>query len=171
MTATGGTTPYTSWTATGLPPGLSMSSTGLISGTPQLAAAGVGGATSASVAITVIDSASQTASGTLTLAITDPNGPFAITAPAAATFTAAGGVTGQFLATPANAAFNPITWTMTGGDPGITFSAATGSNVTINVAGGVPANTYNLQVTATDTPPCGGPAHTVTVPFTITKNP
>jgi hypothetical protein len=35
-TASGGTAPYT-WSATGLPPGLTMSSTGVLSGTPTIA--------------------------------------------------------------------------------------------------------------------------------------
>jgi serine protease len=55
MTVTGGTTPYT-WSATGLPPGLSInSSTGLISGTVTR----IGTST---VTITAVDAASRSAS-------------------------------------------------------------------------------------------------------------
>ncbi len=56
-TATGGTTPY-SWSATGLPPGLSINGTnGTISGTPTTAG-------SYSVTVTVTDSSSPALSGT-----------------------------------------------------------------------------------------------------------
>jgi hypothetical protein len=56
MTATGGTPPYT-WSATGLPSGLSIdSSTGLISGTTGI---GVGGYT---VTVTAVDAAGRSAS-------------------------------------------------------------------------------------------------------------
>lgn len=48
FTATGGTTPYT-WSATSLPAGLSLSSSGLLSGTPSSAG-------SFSVTVTVTDS-------------------------------------------------------------------------------------------------------------------
>lgn len=48
FTATGGTTPYT-WTATGLPAGLTLSTAGLLSGTPT-----AGG--SFNVTVTVTDS-------------------------------------------------------------------------------------------------------------------
>jgi len=62
MTATGGTTPYT-WSATGLPTGLSInSSTGLISGTTRIA----GGYT---VTVTVADAASRSASTQFTWAV------------------------------------------------------------------------------------------------------
>jgi hypothetical protein len=54
LSATGGTPPYT-WSATGLPAGLSISSGGLISGTPTTAG-------TSSVTATVRDSASQTGS-------------------------------------------------------------------------------------------------------------
>ncbi|AHH98412.1 putative Ig domain-containing protein [Kutzneria albida] len=56
LAATGGTSPYT-WTASGLPAGLSISSGGLVSGTP-------GTAGSYSVTATVTDSAGKTGSAT-----------------------------------------------------------------------------------------------------------
>jgi hypothetical protein len=62
LAATGGTAPYT-FSATGLPPGLSISASGLISGTPTT----VGNYT---VTATVTDSASATGSTTFTWAIT-----------------------------------------------------------------------------------------------------
>lgn len=65
--ATGGVPPYT-WTATGLPAGLSVSSTGAISGTATAAGA-------ASVSVTVKDSLGTTASSTLQLTVVLPTAP------------------------------------------------------------------------------------------------
>ncbi len=56
LSASGGTSPYT-WTATGLPAGLSISSSGLISGTPTTAG-------TSSVTVTATDAAAKTASAT-----------------------------------------------------------------------------------------------------------
>lgn len=66
LAASGGTAPFT-WTATGLPPGLSVNGS-QISGTPTA----VGGY---SVVVKVTDSASLSASATFSLAITDPPPP------------------------------------------------------------------------------------------------
>ncbi len=63
LSATGGTAPYT-WTATGLPAGLSISSAGVISGTPTTVA-------SYSVTATAQDSASHTGSATFAWNITN----------------------------------------------------------------------------------------------------
>jgi len=62
LQATGGTAPYT-WTATGVPPGLTLSTGGILSGTPAANATG-----SYSMVITVTDSSSppQSASQTFT---------------------------------------------------------------------------------------------------------
>jgi len=56
LSASGGTSPYT-WAATGLPAGLSISSSGLISGTPTTAA-------TSSVTATATDAAAKTATAT-----------------------------------------------------------------------------------------------------------
>lgn len=64
VTATGGTAPYT-WTATGLPDGLTMASDGTISGTPTAA-----DEDGAEVQATVSDSAGVVAEKTLTLVVT-----------------------------------------------------------------------------------------------------
>ncbi|PRY38186.1 S8 family peptidase [Umezawaea tangerina] len=56
LTAVNGTSPYT-WTATGLPAGLSISSSGLISGTPTTEG-------TSSVTVTATDAAAKTASAT-----------------------------------------------------------------------------------------------------------
>ena len=66
LSATGGTPPYT-WSATGLPAGLTISSSGLISGTPTTAG-------TSTVTATVRDSASQTGSTSFTFTINNPGG-------------------------------------------------------------------------------------------------
>lgn len=90
LSATGGTSPYT-WTATGLPAGLSISSSGLISGTPTTPG-------TSSVTATVTDSASKTGSATFSWTV-NPTG---------------GGCSGQLLG---NAGFENGTtpWTATSG--------------------------------------------------------
>ncbi|HEX4724531.1 MAG TPA: putative Ig domain-containing protein [Pseudonocardiaceae bacterium] len=72
LSASGGTAPYT-WTATGLPTGLSISSAGVISGTPSAAG-------TFSVTATVHDSASATASTSFSWTI-NPTGGGGCTAP------------------------------------------------------------------------------------------
>jgi hypothetical protein len=66
LAASGGTAPYT-WTATGLPPGLSISSAGLISGTPTTAG-------SYSVTVTARDSAGATGSASFSWTISTTGG-------------------------------------------------------------------------------------------------
>lgn len=179
FTASGGNPNYNIF-VTGLPSGITYtatpSGTVTIQGTPELAVSGPGVASqSFNVTISATDASTPASVGSIsyTLVLNDSQAPFTVTAPAAGTFGPAGGATGTFAKTPAPtpAQFSPVTWTMTGGDPGITFSSPIGDSVTINVAAGVPDGVYNIQVTATDTPSCGGAAHTATVSYTITKNP
>ncbi|MFI5729276.1 M4 family metallopeptidase [Kribbella sp. NPDC051587] len=67
LAATGGTTPY-SWSATGLPAGLTLNaSTGLISGTPTTAA-------TSTVAAKVTDAAGKTASASFSWVVSSPGG-------------------------------------------------------------------------------------------------
>ncbi len=61
LAATGGMTPY-SWSATGVPSGLSLSTAGVLSGTPTAAG-------TFTVAITVTDAAARTASTSLSLTV------------------------------------------------------------------------------------------------------
>jgi hypothetical protein len=72
VTATGGTTPYT-WSATGLPAGLSIASgTGVISGTPTTS-------TTYSVTVTATDAAAKTGSATFSWTINPAGGGSGIT--------------------------------------------------------------------------------------------
>lgn len=174
VTATGGTGTY-NWSATGLPTGLTITPSGVISGVPQMTSAGAGGTTIRTVNLTVADTAPSSASNTIGLQFIDPNGPFSVTAPVSATFTNAGGTTGNFTAlpnpTPASPVnFQPVNWSVTPVTTGITASGS-GQTFAITVANTVAAGTYNLQVTAVDTPACGGPTHTATVSYTIVKDP
>lgn len=67
LTATGGTGSYT-WSATGLPPGMSLSMAGVLSGTP-------GASGSFTLAVTVVDTASHSATANLPLSIAAPAAP------------------------------------------------------------------------------------------------
>ncbi|MEV1115748.1 S8 family serine peptidase [Actinosynnema sp. NPDC049800] len=66
LSASGGTAPYT-FSATGLPAGLSISSSGLVSGTPTATG-------TSSVTVTATDSASRTGSTTFTWTVTSTGG-------------------------------------------------------------------------------------------------
>ncbi len=109
--ATGGAPPY-AWTFTGLPPGLSASSAGAISGTPTTAGP-------YSVAATVIDFAGTRATKTYAVTIAGPSLTVTTTSlPAgvvgtaySASLSASGGV-------------QPYTWTATGLPAGLSVSAA-----------------------------------------------
>jgi hypothetical protein len=155
VAATGGTTPYT-WSATGLPAGLSIdAASGAITGTPTTAG-------SSTVTITVTDSSNPahlSASKTLSiniagqLAITTTSLPSGVvnTAYAGVTLAATGGVT-------------PYTWSATGLPAGLTLNASTGQ------IAGTPttATTNTVTITVTDS---SNPAHltaTTTLSITIT---
>jgi subtilase family serine protease len=73
LSASGGSAPYT-WTATGLPAGLSISSSGLISGTPTTAA-------TSSVTVTAKDSTNATGSASFSWTINPTGGGGGCTAP------------------------------------------------------------------------------------------
>jgi sugar lactone lactonase YvrE len=116
LTATGGTPPYT-WTVTSgaLPSGLTLSSAGLIAGTPTVAVTGTFG-------ITVSDASMTTANGSLTLTV-NPTA-LAIFTSAVLPSGIAGGAYSQTLAAIGGTA--PYTWSVFSGvlPPGLTLSTA-----------------------------------------------
>ena len=132
LAGSGGTTPY-SWSATGLPAGLSLSTAGVISGTPT-------GSGTSTVALTLTDTASATATATLSLAINAA--PSIVTASlptgeksAAYTTTLAG-----------SGGTTPYSWSATGLPAGLSLSTA-------GVISGTPtgSGTSTVALTLTDT--------------------
>ena len=116
LTASGGLQPL-SWSATGFPAGLSISSSGVITGTPISPTS-----TPANVLITVSDSSSTPLSDTrtLTLSVT----PFAITTSSALPNAAVGQAYSQQLM--ASGGLQPLSWSATGLPAGLGIDPATG---------------------------------------------
>jgi len=108
LAATGGKTDY-SWTASGLPPGLTCSTTGLISGTPTQSG-------DFSVTVTVTDSAAASQSKVLPLKV--------YPAPEIITAELLGGKVGDVYtaALAVTGGKTPLSWTATGLPPGLTCS-------------------------------------------------
>jgi Putative Ig domain len=132
--ASGGTAPYR-WTATGLPAGLTLDTTGILSGTPTAAG-------TFNLSVQVTDSAQAVKSGSFSLTVVAA--PVSITTvsplftgtvgvPYAQTFTATGGT-------------KPYTWSLTGNAGGLTLDATSG------VLSGTPqtAGTFSFTVQVTD---------------------
>jgi uncharacterized repeat protein (TIGR01451 family) len=141
ITASGGTPPYTfSQTAGALPAGMTLSSSGVITGTPT--------SVSSTFTVTVTDSNNCTASKIYTLSLVDPKTPTIPLTVSPSSLPA--GVVGKSYTT---------TLTASGGTAPYTFTALPGSlpgGLTLSSAGtlsGAPsaAGTFNFTVTATDT--------------------
>jgi hypothetical protein len=154
VTATGGTGTK-GYKATGLPAGLTMGTTGTISGTPTAAGA-------STVTVTVTDSASpaKTATGTYTITISPP----------ALTVTSSGALTSGTVGVAYSA-----TVTATGGTGAHTWKAAglpggLGIGATTGTISGSPgaAGTFTVTLTVTDS---ASPAKTATGTVTITIKP
>ncbi|BCY10906.1 putative Ig domain-containing protein [Actinoplanes sp. L3-i22] len=128
VTATGGTSPYT-WTATGLPAGLAISTAGVISGTPTTAG-------SSTVTLTAKDANGRTGSTTFTWNVA---GPLTFTAPVTQQGTV--GVAGS-LTLSADGGTSPYTWTVTGLPAGL-------SATTTGVIAGTPTTAATTTVSAT----------------------
>lgn len=168
VVAGGGVGPYT-FQATGLPNGLSISTAGVISGTPALLAPGVGGSQSYAVVVTAFDTTSKSATATLNLLVTDPGGPFVIT-PQTTSITMAAGATQVYTAGPGIGpiTFTPSPITVSPAPVGGTLTAtALGNTVTIQMGNPKPTGgPWTITFTATDTA-CGGVSHTAARTLTV----
>jgi len=155
VTAGGGLPPYT-WTATGLPTGLSINvATGVISGTPTTAAG-----TPYSVAVTVTDSTGKTASMSYTLAVSSV---LTVSGPASLpTGTVGAAYPGATIA--GSGGSGVYTFTATGLPSGLTLSSTTGAISGTPAAG--TAGTDTVVVTVTDSS-----SNTATKTYTLTINP
>jgi hypothetical protein len=156
ISATGGTTPYT-FTATGLPAGLSISAAGVISGTPT-----------------------ATATGTVTITLTDstaPNHSTATTSLPLSIGTGLGITTSSLPVGLVGVAYTPFQMGATGGTSPYTFTG-TGlpAGLSISAAGvvsGTPtaAGSGNASITVTDSTPSNHLTTTASVSFTILQPP
>ncbi|MHB8342873.1 MAG: putative Ig domain-containing protein [Ferrimicrobium sp.] len=147
LNATGGAGSY-NWSATGLPSGLSMSTSGVISGTPT-----VSGTTTVSIAITDSGGASSTTSLTLVI-----NPPLSITTTSLPSATSNQAYSTTLSATGGAGSYN---WSATGLPSGLSMS-------TSGVISGTPgnANTASVVVTVSDSS-----AQSTTVTLSLTTDP
>ncbi len=153
LAATGGTTPYTWSVSAGvLPPGLSLSSGGVLSGTPTAT-----GVASFTVKVTDVSLPAQSVTKALTLPI---NGAGLLTITTSTTPT---GVQGQAYSASfaASGGTTPYTWSVAAGalPPGVSLSSA-------GVLSGTPtsAGSFPVTIQAADT---SVPQQTTTAPFTV----
>jgi len=137
LTVTGGSGTYT-WTATGLPTGLTATQNGaelLISGTPTAAG-------TSSIAVTVHDSATPEGTGTasVTLAVSEPT--LTLTPSFAGTGTVGQAYSGSAVAAGGNGSYS---WTVSGLPGGLNYTAS-GATVTVS---GTPTTAATATVTIT----------------------
>ncbi|HQR46275.1 MAG TPA: IPT/TIG domain-containing protein [Thermoanaerobaculia bacterium] len=164
IAVTGGVAPYFNYTATGLPTGLSInSSTGIVSGTPLLAAAGPGGSVPMTVVVGVTDTASTTVTKSIPILFSDPTGPFSVTGTSPQSVPATG--SGPASAFSVSGGTGTINWTIDSGPAGLSLFTPTGTTNSF-VSSGLAAGSYAVTVRATDSLPCS-PAHTRTVTVTV----
>jgi hypothetical protein len=176
--ATGGAPPYT-WSASGLPGGVSISSSGTVSGTPTALG-------TSSITVTVTDSNKQTASASLSLVVALPTAPN-VTLPGLPTNATPGSQSTTSVTLGATYPTDvTVTLTLTftptsgGDDPNIQFSTG-GRTVTLTVKAGATTSTSSVgvqtgtvagiitittQLTAsgTDITPSPAPVRSITIP-------
>lgn len=145
ITSTGGRLPLT-WTVTGLPPGLTMSSSALISGTPTTAG-------TYTVVVRVTDRDARTDDTTFTWTVVQPP---ALTNPG--TQTNRTGTAVSLTLTPTGG-FTPFVWSATNLPAGLTINAATG------LISGTPTTAQTMATTVTLTDAGKPTARTATVSF------
>jgi hypothetical protein len=164
LDATGGQPPYTWAIASGaLPTGLSLDSSGFITGTPQANP----GTYAANLQVT--DSLGSTATGLVTVTVTGalPPSPLHITS------SSVSGTVGQPLSYILSAAGGtpPLTWTLAGAFPtgsGLTLNAASGVITGTPTAADAAASPYPVAVSVKDS---SSPNLTATANITITIAP
>lgn len=157
VTMSGGHVPYNNFSATGLPPGLTMDSSGVISGTPTTAGA-------YTVVVTTTDSSGGNGSYTSTASV-----GLNIAAPSIVLSPNYGALTGAQAAV----AYSGETITATGGITPHAFAVTSGSlppGMMLSSAGvitGTPTGTgtYNFTITATDS---SGNSYTGAATYSIT---
>ena len=141
--ATGGTPPYT-WTATGLPAGVTISSTGTLSGTPTA----VG---TTSITVNVADASGLTASETVSLTVGLPAAPNLTFTGLPATVNPATQSTSTVTFSVAYPVAVTVNLTLTfaplsgSGDPNIQFSTG-GRTATVTIPAGATASTSSIGV-------------------------
>lgn len=134
----------TSFTASPLPPGLSISASGAISGTP----------TTDGTYNTVITATNAAGTGTQTLVFT-----ISLLAPVITSGSTASGATGQAFSYQITATNNPTSFTASSLPPGLTVSASSGAILGTPTAGG----TYSVSVTATNSTGTASQVVTITI--------
>lgn len=141
VTISGGNPPYNSYSATGLPAGLTMNSSGVISGTPTTA-------TNATVVVTVTDNSggngSYTSTASASLSIALPN--ITLSPAAGALPGAQAGASSYSQGISASGSIAPYTFAVTAGalPPGMSLSSGTISGTPTSTG------TFNFTITATD---------------------
>ena len=127
MTATGGVPPYT-WKAVGLPNGLTMSSDGLISGTPNAAAG------TYAFVVTVTDDSGASAVANLSMTVTgetDLQRAFSLNCTGSSTTCALPGATAgssySYIFSASSSSSTPITWSFSGLPSWLSGNSSTGT--------------------------------------------